>query len=279
MTEEMDTIIGGKLFRWKSETFVMGVINVTPDSFSGDGINFNIDLAVEKALEFEKLGCHILDIGGESTRPSITYRNTSNTSAELEEQRVIPVIKAISEVVSIPISVDTYKASVAEKAIQSGASLVNDVWGFTKDPKMASLVAELKVPAVLMHNQHHTVYADMLIDIVNRLDELKSNAMKMGVCESNIILDPGIGFGKTALQNIELFRSLEILQKLNSPILIGSSRKSMIGKVLDLPPDQRVEGTAATVVISILKGADIVRVHDVKEIIRVVKMTDAIARK
>ncbi len=275
----MATNIGGKLFNWKSKTFVMGVINVTPDSFSGDGLDFNIDLAVQKAVEFERFGCHILDIGGESTRPSITYGNTSTTSAELEEQRVIPAIQAISKAVSIPISIDTYKASVAQKAIQSGASLVNDVWGFTKDPKMASIVSDLKVPVVLMHNQDHTVYGDMVNDIINRLEELKTNAMNSGVLEANIILDPGIGFGKNVVQNIELFRSLEMLQKLNSPILIGSSRKSTIGKVLDLPPDQRVEGTAATVVISIIKGADIVRVHDVKEMMRVVKMTDAIVRK
>tara|TARA_Y100000590_G_scaffold371958_1_gene434647 strand:- start:15080 stop:15907 length:828 start_codon:yes stop_codon:yes gene_type:complete len=275
----MATNIGGKLFNWKSKTFVMGVINVTPDSFSGDGVDFNIDLAVQKAVEFERFGCHILDIGGESTRPSITYGNTSTTSAELEEQRVIPAIQAISKAVSIPISIDTYKASVAQKAIQSGASLVNDVWGFTKDPKMASIVSDLKVPVVLMHNQGHTVYGDMVNDIINRLEELKTNAMNSGVLEANIILDPGIGFGKNVVQNIELFRSLEMLQKLNSPILIGSSRKSTIGKVLDLPPDQRVEGTAATVVISIIKGADIVRVHDVKEMMRVVKMTDAIVRK
>ena len=275
----MATNIGGKLFNWKSKTFVMGVINVTPDSFSGDGVDFNIDLAVQKAVEFERFGCHILDIGGESTRPSITYGNTSTTSAELEEQRVIPAIQAISKAVSIPISIDTYKASVAQKAIQSGASLVNDVWGFTKDPKMASIVSDLKVPVVLMHNQDHTVYGDMVNDIINRLEELKTNAMNSGVLEANIILDPGIGFGKNVVQNIELFRSLEMLQKLNSPILIGSSRKSTIGKVLDLPPDQRVEGTAATVVISIIKGADIVRVHDVKEMMRVVKMTDAIVRK
>ncbi|PZC42996.1 MAG: dihydropteroate synthase [Chloroflexi bacterium] len=256
----------------------MGVINVTPDSFSGDGINLNVDLAVNKAIEYEKYGCHIIDIGGESTRPSITYNNTSTTSLEIEEERVIPAIEAISKAVSIPISVDTYKASIAEKAIQAGASLVNDVWGFKKDSAMASVVIEHKVPVVLMHNQNHTFYADLVNDIVNQLEELKNNAIKAGVSESNIILDPGIGFGKTVNQNIELFRSLERLQDLNSPILIGSSRKSTIGKILNLPADDRIEGTAATVVISILKGVDLVRVHDVKEIIRVVKMTDAIVR-
>ena len=173
---------------------------------------------------------------------------------------------------------DTYKASVAEKAIEAGASLVNDVWGLTKDLRMATVVSELKVPVVLMHNQNHTFYADMLSDIINRLEELKNKAIKAGISESNIILDPGIGFGKTFMQNIELFRSLERLQELQSPILIGSSRKSTIGKILDLPPDQRIEGTAATVAISILKGVDVVRVHDVKEIMRVVKTTDAIVR-
>jgi len=278
MINEMSTIIGGKLFNWKSQTFVMGVINVTPDSFSGDGIDLNVDLAVKKAIEFEKHGCHIIDIGGESTRPSITYGRTSCTPLEVEEERVIPAIRAISEAVSTPISVDTYKASVAEKAIEAGASLVNDVWGLTKDLRMATVVSELKVPVVLMHNQNHTFYADMLSDIINRLEELKNKAIKAGISESNIILDPGIGFGKTFMQNIELFRSLERLQELQSPILIGSSRKSTIGKILDLPPDQRIEGTAATVAISILKGVDVVRVHDVKEIMRVVKTTDAIVR-
>lgn len=278
MQHQISTQIGEKLFNWKSQTFVMGVINVTPDSFSGDGINLNVDLAVNKAKEYEKYGCHIIDIGGESTRPSITYNNTSTTSLEIEEERVIPAIEAISKAVSIPISVDTYKASIAEKAIQAGASLVNDVWGFKKDSAMASVVIEHKVPVVLMHNQNHTFYADLVNDIVNQLEELKNNAIKAGVSESNIILDPGIGFGKTANQNIELFRSLERLQDLNSPILIGSSRKSTIGKILNLPADDRIEGTAATVVISILKGVDLVRVHDVKEIIRVVKMTDAIVR-
>ena len=278
MINEMSTIIGGKLFNWKSQTFVMGVINVTPDSFSGDGVDLNIDLAVKKAIEFEKHGCHIIDIGGESTRPSITYSRTSCTPLEVEEERVIPAIRAISEAVSTPISVDTYKASVAEKAIEAGASLVNDVWGLTKDLRMASVVSELKVPVVLMHNQNHTFYADMLSDIINRLEELKNKAIKAGISESNIILDPGIGFGKTFMQNIELFRSLERLQELQSPILIGSSRKSTIGKILNLPPNQRIEGTAATVAISILKGVDVVRVHDVKEIMRVVKTTDAIVR-
>ena len=278
MINEMSTIIGGKLFNWKSQTFVMGVINVTPDSFSGDGIDLNIDLAVKKAIEFEKHGCHIIDIGGESTRPSITYSRTSCTPLEVEEERVIPAIRAISEAVSTPISVDTYKASVAEKAIEAGASLVNDVWGLTKDLRMASVVSELKVPVVLMHNQNHTFYADMLSDVINRLEELKNKAIKAGISESNIILDPGIGFGKTFMQNIELFRSLERLQELQSPILIGSSRKSTIGKILNLPPNQRIEGTAATVAISILKGVDVVRVHDVKEIMRVVKTTDAIVR-
>ena len=278
MINETSTIIGGKLFNWKSQTFVMGVINVTPDSFSGDGIDLNIDLAVKKAIEFEKHGCHIIDIGGESTRPSITYGITSSTPLEVEEERVIPAIRAISKAVSTPISVDTYKASVAEKAIEAGASLVNDVWGLTKDLRMASVVSELKVPVVLMHNQNHTFYVDMLSDIINRLEELKNKAIKAGVSESNIILDPGIGFGKTFMQNIELFRSLERLQELQSPILIGSSRKATIGKILDLPPDQRIEGTAATVAISILKGVDVVRVHDVKEIMRVVKTTDAIVR-
>ena len=278
MLGEMSTIIGGKEFNWKSQTFVMGVINVTPDSFSGDGIDSNVDLAVKRAVEFEKQGCHILDIGGESTRPSITYGKTSSTPIEVEENRVIPAIKAISESVAVPISVDTYKASIAEKAIEAGASLVNDVWGFTKDSRMASVVSERNLPVVLMHNQDHTFYTDMLNDIINRLEELKNNAINEGVSESNIILDPGIGFGKTVTQNIELFRSLERLQELNSPILIGSSRKSTIGKILDLPADQRMEGTAATLVISILKGVDVVRVHDVKEMMRVVKMTDAIVR-
>ena len=279
MKNKSTTVIGNKSFKWTEKTFVMGVINVTPDSFSGDGINLDVDLAVKKAVEFEQHGCDIIDVGGESTRPSITYSNTGFTPLEVEKSRVIHAIEAISKAVSVPVSVDTYKASIAEDAIRSGASLVNDVWGLTKDVRMASVVAEAGIPVVLMHNQDHTFYADLLKDIINRLKELKDNAMNSGIPEEKIILDPGIGFGKTTRQNLELFRCLEYLNDLNSPILIGSSRKSTIGKILDLPPDQRLEGTAATVAISILKGVDIVRVHDVKEMMQVVKMADAIVRR
>ena len=272
------TLIGGRTFEWGSKTFVMGVINVTPDSFSGDGVDSDIEKAVRTAKNFAGWGCDIIDVGGESTRPAMTYADAATTSQDEELHRVVPAIEAIVAAVDVPVSVDTYKASVARAALSAGATLVNDVWGLQADPDMAAVVASAGVPVVLMHNQDHTRYADVVPDVVSRLGELRDGAIDAGIARANIILDPGVGFGKTAAHNLELLARLDELQVLGAPILVGMSRKSTIGKVLDLPPDDRVEGTAATVALSIAGGADIVRVHDVREMVRVSRMTDAVIR-
>lgn len=272
------TQIGGKTFHWGSRTFVMGVINVTPDSFSGDGIGSDVDRAVHMAREFEGQGCDIVDVGGESTRPAMTYGDAGPTGEADERERVIPAVEAIARAVDIPVSIDTYKAPVARAALEAGASLVNDVWGLRHDPEMARVVADAGVPVIIMHNQDHTRYRDLVPDVIARLAELLDSAVDVGIARENIILDPGLGFGKTARHNLELLRRLDELQSLGAPILVGMSRKSTIGKVLDLPPEERVEGTAATVALSIAGGADIVRVHDVREMVRVARMSDAVIR-
>ena len=263
----------------------MGVINVTPDSFSGDGVAISSDGAgvdvervVGMARQFAEWGCDIIDVGGESTRPAFTYADAAPTSEADELHRVIPVIRAIVEAVDLPVSIDTYKVPVARAALEVGASLVNDVWALQRDPEMAGVVAEAGVPVVLMHNQDHTRYGDVVPDVIARLVGLRDGAIAARIPPDKIILDPGIGFGKTAEHNLELLGRLDELQVLDAPILVGTSRKSTIGKVLDLPSDQRVEGTAATVALSIAGGADIVRVHDVREMVRVARMSDAIIR-
>jgi dihydropteroate synthase len=270
--------IGQKLFEWGTKTFIMGVLNVTPDSFSGDGVGTDIDTAVQQALQFQDWGADIIDVGGESTRPASIYPGSELVAVQAELDRVMPVIEALAPVLKIPISIDTYKSEVAKKAIEAGADMVNDVWGLTRDPKMAEVVAVANVPVVLMHNQGHTRYDSVVPDVIKRLRALTDNAMNSGIGRENVILDPGIGFGKNPQHNLEILRRLDEFPTLGSPILIGMSRKSTIGLVLDLPVDDRVEGTAATVAISIANGADIVRVHDVKEMARVAKMTDAIVR-
>ena len=272
------TTIGRSEFVWGRRTYVMGVLNVTPDSFSGDGTRGDVDAAVAKALEFERDGADIIDVGGESTRPPGIYPGSRPVSADEEKARVVPVTRRLVATLSIPISVDTYKASVAAAAIESGAGMINDVWGFTRDPDMARVAAESGVPAVLMHNQGHTRYRDVVNDVLARLGQLRDAALSAGVSPEQIILDPGIGFGKTAHHNLEVLRRLDEFSALGRPLLVGASRKSTIGYVLDLPVEDRVEGTAATVAVSIVGGADIVRVHDVKEMARVAKMTDAIVR-
>lgn len=273
------TNIGGIPFEWGVKTYIMGVVNVTPDSFSGDGIGGDVDAAVGQALEFQECGADIVDVGGESTRPPYVYEGSKPVSADEEMARVIPVIEALKPVLKVPISVDTYKARVAERALKAGAALVNDVWAFQCDPDMAAVVARAGVPVVLMHNQDHTRYdGDVVDEVVKVLRRLADTAVASGVARENIILDPGMGFGKTAQHNLEILRRLDEFQALGRPLLIGMSRKSTIGLVLGLPREERVEGTAATVALSIAKGADIVRVHDVKEMVRVARMSDAIVR-
>ena len=272
------TRIGNRDFEWGSRTFVMGVINLTPDSFSGDGIGGNVDVALRMAVRFQEEGADLIDVGGESTRPPAMYSGSRPVSQDEESARVIPVIEALKRGVDLPISIDSYKAVVAQEALNAGASMINDVWGFRRDPDMADVAAAAGVPVVLMHNQDHTRYDDLVPDVISALSSLRDSAVSAGVDHEKIILDPGMGFGKTAEHNLEILRRLDEFAVLERPLLVGMSRKSTIGYVLDLPVEERVEGTAATVALSIARGVDIVRVHDVKEMVRVARMSDAIVR-
>jgi dihydropteroate synthase len=273
-----ETIIGNSRFAWGARTYVMGIINTTPDSFSGDGVAGDVEAAVSQALRFEAWGADIVDVGGESTRPPGYYSGAEPVSADEESSRVVPVITALAMALRVPISVDTSKAEVARRAVAAGASMINDVWGLRRDPEMASVAAKTGAPVVLMHNQDGTEYDDLVPDVIGGLRGLMESALEAGIPEEKIVLDPGIGFGKTAEQSLEVLRRLDEFRGLGRPILTGTSRKSSIGRVLDLPIDDRVEGTAATVALSIAGGADIVRVHDVKEMVRVARMSDAIIR-
>jgi len=272
------TTIGGISFEWGTRTYIMGVVNVTPDSFSGDGIHLDVESAVRQAVEFQENGADIVDVGGESSRPPWMYEGAQPTLLDEELARVIPVIQALSAELRIPVSVDTYKARVAKEALAVGAAMINDVWGFTRDADMPRVAADAGVPVVLMHNQDHTRYNDLLPDVIGTLGQLKNNALRAGISPENIVLDPGMGFGKTAEHNLEILRRLDEFSVLDQPLLIGMSRKATIGEVLGLPVDERVEGTAATVALSIAKGADIIRVHDVTEMVKVARMSDAIVR-
>ena len=272
------TTIGGTPFVWGERTYVMGVINVTPDSFSGDGLGKDVGAAVEQAIRFQEWGADVVDVGGESTRPGTIYEGASAPPLEEELSRVIPVIEALAGRLRIPICVDTYKAQVAREALAAGASMINDVWGLTRDADIARVVAEAAVPVVLMHNQDHTRYDDLVPEVIGSLGRMAHDAVEAGIALENVVLDPGMGFGKTAEDNLQILRRLGEFRTLGRPVLIGMSRKSTIGYVLDLPVDDRVEGTAATVALSIAGGADMVRVHDVKEMVRVARMSDAIVR-
>ena len=271
----------------------MGIVNVSPESFSGDGVT-DVDAAVQQALRFVEEGADILDVGGQSTRPRYSAsveagralrqaqgeRGYEELSVEEELERVLPVIKGISRVCDVPISVDTYKVAVAEAAIEAGASLINDVWGLKEDAELAEVAAKRGTPLILMHNQPEPGYTRLIPDIVASLRRSVATAMAAGVEREKIIVDPGFGFGKTVSHNLEVLRRLrEVKSALGLPLLLGTSRKSTIGRVLDLPVDDRVEGTAATVALGIAQGADIVRVHDVKEMARVVRMADAVVRR
>lgn len=254
-------------------TLVMGVLNVTPDSFSDGGRYTTVEAAKARALEMVEEGADIIDVGGESTRPG----HTPVDAAE-EMRRVLPVLEAIIPLVPVPVSIDTSKAVVAREALAVGAHIVNDQWAL-RDEGMAEVVAAAGAPVILMHNQKGTEYRDLMGDIIAYFRERVAFAVAAGIPREHIILDPGIGFGKTPEQNLEVMRRLEELNSLGFPILIGTSRKSFIGYTLGLPVHERLEGTAATVSVGILKGADIVRVHDVKAMVRVARMTDALKRK
>ncbi len=263
--------IGKREFDTRHETYVMGILNVTPDSFSDGGRFHRMDQALRHAEEMIRDGADLIDVGGESTRPGYT-----RISDEEEIQRVAPVIEALQARFDIPLSVDTYKSKVAAAAISAGASLINDIWGFRADPNMAALVASSGVACCLMHNREKAEYLDFRRELVEDLRECLRLARKAGVAEDKIILDPGVGFGKTYEKNLETIHHLEEVCKLGYPVLLGTSRKSVIGLTLDLPSDQRLEGTLVTTVFGVQQGCSFVRVHDVKENKRAIQMTRAI---
>ncbi len=280
-------------FDWGSRTYVMGILNVTPDSFSGDGLRVDEKGALERTMaqarDFVEAGADILDVGGESTRPG-----SIPLSAADEKERVLPVISALAEEFpDMPVSIDTFKAEVAAAALDAGAHIVNDIWGLKADPDMGPMAAERGAPVILMHNRSKPSdvlvdplggsylgphYDDLLADVAREMGELADGALAAGILRDQIVLDPGIGFGKTVQQNMALINRMDRFKSLGYPILSGPSRKSFIGRVLDLPPDQRKEGTAATIALSIVRGADIVRVHDTRAMVRVARMMDAMLR-
>ena len=285
--------IGNHILDWGSRTYVMGILNVTPDSFSGDGIiakGDSVQISLELAKRFIEAGASILDIGGESTRPG-----SQPIEIKEERRRVIPVIKAIvKEFPDALISIDTYKAIIAKEALIEGAHIVNDVWALRGDPELKNIVAKYKCPVILMHNRSNPAsvevraqlgnayigaeYQNVIEDVKRELMDSVNIARNAGIDDDRIILDPGIGFGKKVEHNLELINHLDEIRALGFPVLLGPSRKSLIGYTLDLPADQRLEGTAATIAIGIARGADIVRVHDVEYMARVAKMTDVIVR-
>jgi dihydropteroate synthase len=253
----------------------MGVINLSPDSFSGDGLGSDVEAVAAQARCFVADGADIIDIGGESTRPG-----SQPVSADEELKRVIPAIERLAGELTVPISIDTYKAAVARGAVAAGATMINDVWGLKQDPRLARVAAEAGVPIILASNQRgEPCQDDIMAEIILDLERSIGLGQAAGVAGQDIIIDPGIGFGKKLSQNLEIIRRLAELKSLGKPILLGTSRKSVIGLVLDLPPSERLEGTAATVAIGIANGADIIRVHDVKQMVRVCRMSDAIVRR
>ncbi len=263
--------IGTQEFDTKENTYIMGILNVTPDSFSDGGKIKGIDAALKKAEEMKGDGAAIIDVGGESTRPGFIP-----VSEEEEMARILPVIEAIKANIDIPVSVDTYKSKVAEAAIEVGADLINDIWGLKVDPHMAEVVAKHKVACCLMHNRNNTNYQNFMDDMLSDLKETIQLAQKAGISEDKIILDPGIGFAKSYEQNLIAIRELNKVVELGYPVLLGTSRKSVIGLTLDLPSDERVEGTLVTTVAAVEKGCGFVRVHDIKENYRAIQMAKAI---
>ncbi len=262
--------IGGRRFEWGSRTYVMGIVNVTPDSFSGDGLGADREGAVEQGIRMVKEGADLLDVGGESTRPGHVP-----VSVAEEILRTEAVVRILARESGAPVSIDTYKLEVAEAAVAAGATMLNDVWGLTRSPALADLAASRGCALVVMHNQDGTDYAGDVMDEIKRfLKESARLAVAAGVPRERVLVDPGIGFGKTAEHNWVVMRRLEELKELGQPILIGTSRKSFIGKLLDRPVTERAEGTAATVTAAVLRGADVVRVHDVEAMTRVVRVSD-----
>ncbi len=263
--------IGNRVFDTKHQTHIMGILNVTPDSFSDGGRWNRIDAALKHTEDMIRDGADIIDIGGESTRPGYTL-----LPEQEEIERVTPVIEAVKRHFDIPVSVDTYKTAVAEAALKAGADLVNDIWGLKYDPDMADVIAHHQAACCLMHNRKEAAYENFLEDMLSDLRETIALAKKAGIADDRIMLDPGVGFGKTYEQNLEVIRRLERMQELHFPVLLGTSRKSVIGLTLDLPASERIEGTLVTTVFAVLKGAAFVRVHDVKENKRAISMAQAI---
>lgn len=270
------TRCGTTELRWGEKTYVMGICNLSPDSFSGDGIGSDIDRTVAQAKRMVAEGADFIDVGGESTRPG----TEPNADLAAELALVVPAIEALAAEVSVPISIDTYKSGVAAEALRAGASIVNDIWGLKRDPALARVAAEAGAPIILMANERDAPpKAGILAKVRADLEYGIKTARAAGVPDGDIIVDPGIGFGKTLEQNLELVNRLGELRQLGHPVLLGTSRKSMIGMVLDLPAEQRLEGNLAVTAIGIANGADIVRVHDVRETVLVCRMSDAIVRR
>lgn len=267
-------IIGNREFDTENNTYVMGILNVTPDSFSDGGKYNKLDAALAHAEQMVKEGADILDVGGESTRPGHVQ-----ISDEEEIARVVPVIERLKKEFDVPVSIDSYKSAVAEAAIQAGADLVNDIWGLKYDEKMASVIAKYEVACCLMHNRNEAVYHNFLEDFMDDMRECVRLADEAGIVRDKIILDPGVGFGKTCEMNLEIIDRLEIMHQLELPILLGTSRKSVIGLTLNLPSDQREEGTLVTTVYGTQKNCAFVRVHDVEKNVRAIRMTRALMRE
>ena len=273
---------GNRVLDFSRKTYIMGILNVTPDSFSDGGLHFGKTSAVDQGLRMVDAGADIIDIGGESTRPG-----SEPLAPEEELRRTIPVIESLSAKVGIPLSIDTYKAEVAASALDAGASIVNDISGLRFDPAMAGVVSAYKVPVVVMHikgsprnMQQSPVYEDLIPEILDYLSGSIGIALEAGVSEEKIIIDPGIGFGKTFDHNLEILHNLDRFALLGRPVLIGPSRKAFIGRILDnAPPQERIYGTAAAVAISIMKGANIIRAHDVREMAQVARVADAVKRE
>jgi len=271
------TRIGSRTFTWGARTFIMGILNVTPDSFSGDGllkVPDPVAAAVDQARRMVADGADILDIGGESTRPG-----HATVDAAEEIGRVVPIVAAVRAALpDTPLSIDTTKVVVAEAAVAAGADLLNDIWGVGTDPSLAELAASAGLPMVVMHNREQPHYDHLMAEVVDDLRTAVERAERLGVPPTGLIVDPGIGFGKTAPQNVEVLRELASLRDLGRPVLLGTSRKSTLGKILDLPPDERLEATIATTALGIAAGVDIVRVHDVRPNVRAARVSDAIVR-
>ena len=276
--------IGKRRFEWGARTYVMGVLNVTPDSFSGDGLLSSgidpgwVERAADQALWIEAAGADIIDVGGESTRPPSRYQGAKPVDEAEELRRIIPVIESLHANLSIPISIDTRKSNVARAAVDAGAAMINDV-SMLADQNMAGTAADLGVPLAIGHTRFRANYKDATVEVIADLRVAVERALESGVSQDNLIIDPGIGFGKKARHSLDILNRLAEFHVLQLPVLVGTSRKSFIGEVLDLPVEERLEGTAATVALNISHKADIVRVHDVPEMVRVARMADAVVRR